>query len=156
MKRRVFLLAFGLLVMTAVGLFALDVIKPGQGSPAAYVLARKAAMATNISNFIDMSAKLTAGDIKGIAADANSMAVIMALVPAAFGDVYLDAYPVGSAYFFKGGPSADFLAKAQALVTAAENIATLADNEDRAGVEAQLAGLDGLCTACHVGYRGQN
>ena len=156
MKRRTFLLAFGLLTTAAVGLFALDVIKPGQGSPASYVLVRKAAMATNISNFVDMSSKLTAGDIKGIAADANSMAVIMALVPAAFGDVYLDAYPAGSAFFFKGGPSADFLAKAQALVTASESIATMADNEDKAGIEAQLAGLDALCTACHVLYRGQN
>ena len=156
MNRRMWILAAAVALLASVGVFALDVLSPGDSPPARLVLARKAAMQAIFANAGDMNAKLAAGNIKGIAVNARSMAVIGTFLPTAFSGTYLDAYPAGYKFFFKGGPIADFQAKAQVFVTAVETIATLAAKEDKAGVEAQLGTLGGACGACHALYRGQN
>ncbi len=155
-KRIVLALAAVLLLCFAAGtLAALDVVVPGQATPAQVVAARKSAMMANAMNAGDLSAKLTAGNIKAMAANAQALASLGAFFPVAFAEVYPEAYPVaGSKFFFKSGPKERFPALAQAFTTAAEDLAKLAENESKDGVTAQLPKLLGACGACHAVFRG--
>jgi hypothetical protein len=155
MNKRFAVLIAGVALAAGFGAFALDALKPGEEEPAGFVLARKAAMQSNAANFAEIRAKAKAGDIKAIAVNARSMAVMDCFVPLAFGDTYMADYPEGYNYFFKGGDPADIQAKAQDLVSAVEALAGVAEAGDRAGVDAKIAAVLPSCGACHTLYRGQ-
>ena len=155
-KRIALALAGALLLCFAAGtLAALDVVVPGQATPAQVVAARKSGMMANAMNAGDLSAKLTAGNIKAMAANAQALASLGAFFPVAFAEAYPEAYPVaGSKFFFKSGPKEQFPALAQVFTTAAEDLAKLAEKESKDGVSAQMPKLLGACNACHAVFRG--
>jgi cytochrome c556 len=155
-KRIVLALGAALLLCFAAGtLMAIDIVVPGQATPAQVVAARKFAMMANAVNAGDLSAKLTAGNIKAMAANARALAALGAYFPVAFAEAYPEAYPVaGSKYFFKSGPMDQFQALAQSFTTAAEELLKLAEKESKDGVTAQMPKLFGACNACHAVFRG--
>jgi cytochrome c556 len=155
-KRIVLALAGALLLCFAAGtLPALDVVVPGRATPAQVVTARKSGMLANAMNAGDMSAKLTAGNIKAMAANAQALASLGAFLPVAFAEAYPEAYPVaGSKFFFKSGPKEQFQSLAQNFTTAAADLLELAEKESKDGVTAQMPKLLGACGACHAVFRG--
>ena len=156
MSRKLVIACVALVVVlfSAGSVFALDVLVPNE-QPLHIVLVRKYAMVTNFQLYSDLSAKVKAGTIKAMVADARALVVIGSVLPLAFADTYSSVYPVqGDKYFYKGGNDADFMAKAQAFTTAAEELVAIADKEDKAGAEAQVTKLFGTCGACHAAYRG--
>ncbi len=155
-KRIVQALMGALLLCLAAGtLAALDVVVPGQATPAQVVAARKFAMMANAMNAGDLNAKLSAGNIKAMAADAQSMASVGAFLPVAFAEAYPEVYPVaGSKFFFKSGSKEQFQALAQTFTTTAEDLAKLAEKESKDAVAAQMPKLLGACGACHAVFRG--
>jgi hypothetical protein len=155
MRKLIACIAFMLLFSAMAG-FALDVLSPGDSNPIQLVMARKAAMQANGANMADLNAKLAAGSLKAMAANARSIAATGAFLPLALTDTYSSVYPVeGSKFLFKGGPIADIKLKAQALVDAAAALIPLADKEDKAGLTAQVPKILATCGACHTPYRGQ-
>jgi cytochrome c556 len=61
----------------------------------------------------------------------------------------------GSKFFFKGGTATDFAARAGDFKAAAEQLALLADQGDKAGADAQAGQLLAGCAACHTPFRAQ-
>ncbi len=108
MKQRAMLI-LGLVVLVCViaaTISAQGVLKPGQKSPEQVVAARKFAMGALGANFGDLSGKIKAGNIKGVAANAKSIAALATFLPLVYEEKYPEVYPVkGSKSFFKG---ADF------------------------------------------------
>jgi len=155
-KRIVLSLAAVLLLCFAAGtLAAIEVVVPGQATPAQVVAARKFAMVANAVNAGDLNAKLTAGNIKAMAVNARSLAALGAFFPVAFAEAYPEVYPVpGSKYFFKNGPMNQFRELAQSFTTSAEELANQAEKESKDGVTAQMPKLFGACNACHAVFRG--
>jgi cytochrome c556 len=144
-----------LFLISAAAAFATDVVTPG-ATPSQVVAARKLAMGANGALAGDMQAKLTAGNVKQVAADARAMAAIAALMPLVFTETYTDVYPVqGSKFFFKEGAAEDFAALAGGLNTAAEALAKIAESGDRAAASAQFGKIGAACGACHGEFRGQ-
>jgi cytochrome c556 len=157
MEGKVFRLVLCTVLLLAFGAsaFATDVVGPG-ASPAQIVRARKLAMASNGGLAGDIQAKLTAGNVKAVAADARAIAAIATLVPLIFTAAYSDVYPVpGSKFFFKGGPADDFAAAAGGLNAAAEDLASAAGTGDKAATSAAFGKLGAACGACHSVFRGQ-
>jgi len=146
-----------LLLFVAASVFALDILLPSGNAPAQVVSIRKYAMVTNGASVADLRAKIGSGAVKAVAANARAIAAVGSLLAPLFVDTYSTVYPVqGSRFFYKGGAAADFQAAARGLVSAAEDLVALADKEDKAGVDAQVAKLQGACGACHATFRGQN
>jgi hypothetical protein len=156
-NERIFLLA-GMAILfcfTTGTLMAMDIVVPGKAAPAQVVAVRKFAMVTSVAMLGDLNAKLNAGAIKAMAANARGLATTGAFLPLVFEQPSTEAYPVaGSKFMFKPGSMDDFLAKAQAFATAAEELFKLADKEDKDGVTAQLPKLQGTCGSCHAVFRG--
>jgi cytochrome c556 len=149
------LLCAALLCIVGASAFATDVVVPG--APAAQVVAaRKLAMASNGALAGDIQAKLTAGSVKQVAADARAIAAIATLLPLVFTDPYSEVYPVqGSKFFFKGGSADDFAAVAGGLNAAAEELGRVAETGDKAAASAAFGKLGAACGACHSVFRGQ-
>ena len=146
-----------MLLLAAGEAFALDILLPGASAPEKVVSIRKFAMMANGANVADLRAKIGSGATKAVVANARSIASVGSLLAPAFTDTLSSVYPVqGSRYFFKVGTAADFQAAARNLVMAAEELVAVADKEDRAGIDAQVARLQGTCGACHAAFRGQN
>ncbi len=157
MDRKIMLsLVAALLLFFAAGtLSAIDVVVPGQATPGQVVAARKLGMVANAVNAGDMNAKLAAGNIKAMAANAEALAALGAFFPVAFAEAYPEAYPVaGSKFFFKSGSMDQFRSLAQAFATAAEEMVKQAQKESKDGVTAQMPKLLGACNACHAVFRG--
>ena len=155
MRRRIVFIAV-LLCIGAVGAFAIDALLPNDSTPLQTVVARKAAMQAFNALVGDARAKLSAGTIKVISADAKALVAIAAMIPHVFTEAYSSVYPVGtSKLFFKGGAVADFRNAAQGLLTAAEDLVKFADADDKANAEAQIVKVQATCGACHGIFRGQ-
>ena len=155
MKKRIAAIGM-LLCIGGLAASAIDSLLPNDSTPLQIVVARKAAMQANTALVGDARAKLAAGTIKVISADAKGIVAIAALLPHVFTDTYSSVYPVGtSKLFFKGGAVADFRDAAQGLLTAAEDLVKFADADDKANAEPQIGKLQAACGACHGVYRGQ-
>ena len=155
MRRRIVLIAM-LLCIGGIAAFAIDALLPNDSTPLQTVVARKAAMQAFNALVGDARAKLTAGTIKVISADAKGLVAIAAMIPHVFTETYSSVYPVGtSKLFFKGGAVADFRSAAQGLLTAAEDLVKFADADDKVNAEAQIGKVQAACGACHGTFRGQ-
>ncbi len=158
MKQKV-LLILGLVVLVCViaaTISAQGVLKPGQKSPEQVVAARKFAMGALGANFGDLTGKIEAGNIKGVAANAKSIVALATFLPLVYEEKYPEVYPVkGSESFFKGAPLADMEAAAENLRIQAEELMKLASADDKSGVQAQVEKLLGSCKNCHKQARGK-
>jgi hypothetical protein len=157
-KKLVLPLGLALLFCLAPGtLMAIDVLVPGEATPVQVVAARKYAMVANAVNAGDLNAKLAAGNIKAMAANARALAALGALLPMAYAEPYPEAYPMaGSKFSFKPGSMGEFQSLAQTFATAAEELLKQAEMESKDGVAAQLPKLLGACGACHAVFRGSS
>jgi hypothetical protein len=153
-----FVLSLGLVLLfclTAGTLMAIDIVVPGQATPAQVVAARKYGMMAYAVNAGDLNAKLAAGNLKAMGANARALAAIGAMLPVAYAEPYPEAYPMaGSKFSFKPGSMDEFHALAQAFTTSAEELLKQAEMESKDGVTAQLPKLLGGCGACHKAFRG--
>ncbi len=158
MKRKALMIS-GLIVlvgMMAATIYAQGVLKPSQKSPEQVVAARKFAMGAMGANAGDLKGKIKTGNIKGIAANAKSIAALATFLPLVYEDTYSQVYPVeGSKYFFKGTLPADTVAGFENLRIQAQKLMKLASANDKSGVEAQTGKLFGACGGCHKAYRGE-
>lgn len=158
MKQRAFLI-LGLVVLACViaaTISAQGVLKPHQKSPEQVVAARIFAMRALGANFGDLSGKIKAGNIKGVAANAKSIAALATFIPLVYEETYPEVYPVkGSKYFLKGAPLSDIVAASENLRTQAEELMKLTSVDDKSGVQAQVKKLLGSCKNCHRSYRGK-
>ena len=144
------------LLGAAVELFATDVLLPSQSSPAQVVAARKYAMMSIGGLVGDIKAKIGAGSVKAVSASARAMASLATFIPLVFKDTYAEVYPVeGSKYFFKGANASAVAAGAADLSAAAEELARIADKDDKARADAQSNKLLASCGTCHTPFRGQ-
>jgi cytochrome c556 len=146
-----------LICMMAATIYAQGVLSStGQKSPGQAVAARKFAMRTLGANFGDVRGKIKAGNIKGIAANASSIAALATFLPLVFGERYPGVYPVkGSKYFFKGAPRKNIEGGFRNLRTRAAGLMKSASAGDKSGVEAQFGKLGGACNGCHKAFRGE-
>jgi hypothetical protein len=142
--------------MIAASIYAQGVLNPSQKVPAQVVSARKFAMGAIAGNAGSTKGKIDAGDIKGVAVHAKSIAALATFLPLAYDETYSQVYPVkGSKYFFKRAAVADMVTGFMNLRKQAEALMKLASADDKSGVEAQLGKLFGSCGACHKATRGK-
>ncbi len=145
-----------LVCIIAATLNAQGVLKPNQWSPEEVVAARKLAMGAMGADAKDLGGKIKAGNIKGVAANAGSIAALAAFLPLVYEETYPQVYPVkGSKFFFKGAPLANMEAASENLRIQAQELMKLASANDKSGVEAQTEKLFGACGSCHKAYRGE-
>ena len=158
MKKRT-LLVLGLIVfacMITATIYAQGVLKPNAKTPEQVVAARKFAMGALGANFGDLTGKIEAGNIKGVAANAKSIAALATFLPLVYEEIYPEVYPVkGSKSFFKGASLSDIEAASENLRIQAEELMKLASADDKSGVQAQVEKLLGSCKNCHKQTRGK-
>ncbi len=136
--------------LIAAKIYAQGVLKPGHRSPEQVVAARKFAMGALAADVGDLDGKIKAGNIKGVAANAKSIAALATFLPLVYEKTYPEVYPVkGSKFFFKGAVLADIEAAAENLRIQAEELMSLATANDKSAVEAQVRKLLGTCGGCH-------
>jgi cytochrome c553 len=139
----------------AATIYAQGVLKPSPSSPEEVVAARKFAMRMIGANVGDIRGKIKAGNIKGTAANAGSIAALATFLPLVYKEEYRDVYPMkGSKYFYKAEIS-DVEAAFEDLRVQAEELMKLAAAGDKSGVEAQARKVLGACGGCHKPARGQ-
>lgn len=139
----------------AATIYAQAVLKPSPSSAEEVVTARKFAMRIMGANVGDLRAKIKAGNIKGVAANAGSIAALATFLPLVYKEQYGDVYPVkGSKYFYKAEISDVAIAFGN-LRAQAEELMKLAAAGDKSGVEAQAPKLLGACGGCHKPARGK-
>ncbi|NIO21173.1 MAG: hypothetical protein GTN76_10635, partial [Candidatus Aenigmarchaeota archaeon] len=95
MKRKpLTILGLVILVSVIAGLIhAQGVLKPSPSSPEEVVEARKFAMRMIGANVGDIRGKIKTGNIKGIAANAGSIAALGTFLPLVYKEEYRDVYP---------------------------------------------------------------
>jgi hypothetical protein len=139
----------------AATIYAQAVLKPSPSSAEEVVAARKFAMRMIGANVGDIRGKIKAGNIKGVAANAGSIAALATFLPLVYKEEYRDVYPMkGSKYFYKAEIS-DVARAFGDLRAEAEELMKLAAASDKSGVEAQTRKVLGSCGACHKPARGQ-
>ena len=79
-----------------VTIYAQGVLKLNQSSPAQIVAARKFAMKIAGANVGDIREKIKAGNIKGAAPNAGSIAALATFLPLVYKEEYPDAYSMGA------------------------------------------------------------
>lgn len=140
----------------ATTIYAQMVLKPGQNSPSQTVAARKFAMRMLGANVGDLTGKIKGGNLKGVVANAGSIAALATFLPMVFQETFSDVYPVrGSKYYFKGGLP-DVGAAFGSLKKEAQALMELAKSNDKSAIEAQRGKMLGTCGACHKVARGEN
>ncbi len=158
MKRKA-LMILGSIVLgcvIAATIYAQGVLKPNQKSPEQVVAARKFAMGAMGANVGDLKGKIKAGNIKGVAANASSIAALATFLPLVYEDRYTQVYPVeGSKYFFREAPLANIEIASENLRVQAQELMKLASADDKSRVNAQVEKLFGACGGCHKAYRGE-
>jgi hypothetical protein len=144
-----------LVSVIAATIYAQGVLKPSPSSPEEVVEARKFAMRMIGANAGDIRGKIKAGNIKGVAANAGSIAALATFLPLVYKEEYRDVYPMkGSKYFYKAEIS-DVARAFGDLRAQAEELMKLAAAGDKSGVEAQARKVLGACGGCHKPARGQ-
>jgi cytochrome c556 len=142
--------------MITATIYAQGVLKASQSSPEQVVAARKFAMRAMGADVKDLKRKIEAGNIKGVAANAKSIAAIATFLPLVYKKTYSEVYPVkGSKSFFKGVSISGIEAASESLRQQAEALVRLASANDESGVNAQADKLRGACKNCHRSYRGK-
>jgi len=158
MKRKALLILslIVLICMIAATIYAQGVLKSSQKAPEQVVAARKFAMGAMGANAGDLKGKIKTGNIKGIAANAVSIAALATFLPLVYEDTYSQVYPAkGSKYFFKGALLADMETSYESLRIQAQKLMKLASANDKSEVEEQAGKLFGACGSCHKAYRGK-
>lgn len=155
-KKPLTILSLSILVCAiAATIYAQGVLKPSPSSPEEVVAARKFAMRALAANVGDIRENVKAGNIKGVGANAGSIAALATFLPLVYKEEYRDVYPVkGSKYFYKAEIS-DVAKAFEDLRVQAEELMKVAAAGDKSGVEAQMPKLLGACGACHKPARGQ-
>ena len=158
MKRKA-LMILGLIVLgcvIAATIYAQGVLKPNQRSPEQVVVARKFAMRAMGADVGDLKGKIKTGNIKGVAANASSIAAVATFLPLAYEETYSQVYPVeGSKYFFREAPLANIEIASENLRIQAQELMKLASADDKSRVNVQVEKLFGACGGCHKAYRGK-
>lgn len=155
-KGLIILCSVFLVSVISASIFAQTVLKEGQNSPSQIVSARKFAMKMLWANVGDLTGKIKEGNLKGVAANAGSIAALATFLPVAFQETYADVYPVqGSKYYYKGGLP-DVGAAFENLNREAQALMKLAQSNDKSAIEAQRGKMLGACGACHQVARGEN
>ena len=146
-----------LICMIAAAIYAQGILSStSQRAPRQVVAARIFAMRAFGANFGDIRGKIKAGNIKGIAANASSIAALATLLPFVYGERYPGVYPVkGSKYFFKGASRRNIEGGFRNLRAQAAGLMKSASAGDKSGVEAQFGKLGGTCKGCHQAFRGK-
>ncbi len=148
------LCSLALIFVIVATIHAQGVLKESGNTPEQVVSARKYAMRVLGSNVGDLRAKIKSGNIKGVAANAGSLAALATYLPLSYKEEYTKVYPVkGSKYFYKA-ELADIAAAFEDLRTTAEKLKALAAGDDKPGVDSQLRKVLGTCGACHKPARG--
>ena len=158
MNRRINILFSSLVVVTLMvsTVFAGDVLLPGSNSPKQVVLLRQFVMQAMNGDVSDLLNKVKADDIKGVSANARSLAALASFLPLLYGETHQNEYPIpAKKYFFKGAPIAEIETLSQDLVTQAKELIKLSNSNDMAAVKAHVPKLRGSCTACHKVSRGE-
>ncbi len=136
-------------------IYAQGVLKQSQSSAAQVVAARKFAMRVMGANVGDIREKIKVGNIKGVAANAGSIAALATFLPLVYKEEYPDVYPVaGSKYFYKAELS-DIEVAFGDQREQAEELMRLAAANNKSAVEAQVRKLLGTCGGCHKPARGE-
>ena len=146
-----------LLVGVALSVYGADVLKPGDMmNGKAVIAARKGLMGSNGANLGDIQAKIAANNVRGIAANAQTVAVNASLMPILFEKAYRGDYAADAKILYKEGDWNAFVAIAQELANEAEAMARLAQ-QDRpvADIRAQFGKIGGACGKCHNQFREQ-
>ncbi len=156
-KKRLMILGSIILVFAlATTIYAQTVLKAGQNSPSQIVAARKFAMRMLGANARDLTGKIKGGNLKGIGANAGSIAALATFLPLVFQETHSSVYPVqGSKYYYKGGLP-DVGAAFGNLKREAQALMRLSQSSDKSAIEAQRGKMLGACGACHKAVRGQN
>ena len=156
MKKKSLLILIILVFAITTTIYAQSVLKTGQRSPEEVVAARKFAMRAMGADVKDLKGKIEAGNIKGVAANAKSIAAIATFLPLVYEKTYSEVYPVkGSKSFFKGGPISGIEAASESLRIQAEALVRLASANDGSGINARVDKLRVACKNCHRSYRGK-
>jgi cytochrome c556 len=154
-KSLIILSSIVLVLVVSASIFAQTVLKKGQNSPSQIVAARKFAMRMLGANVGDLSGKIKAGNMKGVAVNAGSIASLATFFPLVYKETYADVYPVsGSKYYYKGGLP-DVGAAFENLRGEAQALMKLSKSKDKSAIEAQRGKMLGACGACHKVARGQ-
>lgn len=144
-----------LVLVLSASIFAQTVLKEGQNSPLQIVSARKFAMRMFGANVGDLSGKIQSGNLKGVAANAGSIAALATFLPLAYQKTHADVYPVeGSKYYYKGGLP-DVGAAFRNLKKEAQALMEVTQSNDHSAIETQKGKLLETCGACHEAARGQ-
>ena len=145
-----------LVLVVSASIFAQTVLKEGQNSPSQIVAARKFAMKMLGANVMDLTGKIKGGNLKGVAANAGSIAALATFLPLAYQETHSSVYPVqGSKYYYKGGLP-DVGAAFGNLKGEAQALMRLSKSNDKSALEAQRGKMLGACGACHKLARGEN
>ncbi len=145
-----------LVLVVSASIFAQTVLKEGQNSPSQIVASRKFAMKMFGANVMDLTGKIKGGNLKGVAANAGSIAALATFLPLAYQETHSSVYPVqGSKYYYKGGLP-DVGAAFGNLKGEAQALMRLTKSNDKAALEAQRGKMLGACGACHKLARGEN
>ncbi len=156
MKKKSLLFLIILVFAITTTIYAQSVLKTGQASPEQVVAARKFAMKAMSADVKDLKGKIEAGNIKGVAANAKSIAAIATFLPIVYEKTYSEVYPVkGSKTFYKGGSGSGFEAASENLRLQAEALVKLASANDESVINAQVDKMIGACKNCHRSYRGK-
>jgi len=155
-KGLIILCSVFLVLVISASIFAQTVLREGQNSPSQIVSARKFAMKMLGANVGDLTRKIKEGNLKGVAANAGSIAALATFLPVAYQETHADVYPVqGSKYYYKGGLP-DVGAAFENLNREAQALMKLAQSNDKSAIEAQKGKMLGTCGACHKAARGEN
>ena len=155
-KSLIILSSIVLVLVVSASIFAQTVLKEGQNSPSQIVAARKFAMRMFGANVMDLTGKIKGGNLKGVAANAGSIAALATFLPLAYQETHSSVYPVqGSKYYYKGGLP-DVGAAFGNLKREAQALMRLSQSSDKSAIDAQRGQMLGACGACHKAVRGQN
>jgi cytochrome c556 len=155
-KGLIILCSVFLVLVISASIFAQTVLREGQNSPSEIVSARKFAMKMLGANVGDLTGKIKEGNLKGVAANAGSIAALATFLPVAYQETHADVYPVqGSKYYYKGGLP-DVGAAFENLNREAQALMKLVQSNDKSAIEAQKGKMLGTCGACHQAARGEN
>ena len=103
-KGLVILSSVVLVFVISASIFAQTKLKGDLSSPTQIVAARKFAMRMMGANVGDLSGKIKAGNLKGVVANAGSIAALATFLPMVYQETFSGVYPVqGSKFYYKGG-----------------------------------------------------
>ena len=108
------------------------------------------------ANVGDLTSKIQDGNLKGVTANAGSIAALATFLPLAYQETYAGVYPLeGSKYYYKGGLP-DVGAAFRNLKQEAQELMEISQSNEQSAIETQKGKLLETCGACHAAARGQH